>query len=298
MLEETITAPVINHRDKTPETWTEIISPKSDLFDVRLGEVWRYRDLLFLFVKRDFAAQYKQTVLGPLWHIIQPIFTTLIFLMLFNKIAKIPTDNLPPVLFYMSSLTIWNYFAACLTNTSTTFLTNANIFGKVYFPRLVLPLSVVVSNIARFAIQFGLLLALMFYYSLSGLYKINIGVHTLLIPAIVIIMAGLGLGLGIIISSLTTKYRDFNVLITFGVQLLMYATPVAYPLSYLDKSKLKFLIEWNPLSSLVEAFRYSIFGTGTFNASLFTYSIIFTVGVLFIGVITFNKVERSFMDTV
>jgi lipopolysaccharide transport system permease protein len=282
----------------TAENWTEIISPKADLLDVKLKEVWRYKDLLLLFVKRDFAAQYKQTVLGPLWHIIQPIFTTLIFFMLFNRIAKIPTDQLPPILFYMASLTIWNYFAACLTNTSSTFLTNANIFGKVYFPRLILPLSSVVSNMVRFGIQFGLLLILMLYYALSGTYKIDVGLHTLLIPAIVLIMAGLGLGVGIIISSVTTKYRDLNVLITFGVQLLMYATPVAYPLSYLDKSRFKGLIEWNPLSSLVEAFRYAIFGSGTFNTTLFCYSIIFTVVALFIGIIIFNRVERNFMDTV
>ena len=217
--------------------------------------------------------------------------------MLFTRIAKIPTDALPPVLFYMSSLTIWNYFAACLTSTSTTFLTNANIFGKVYFPRLVLPLSVVVSNIARFGIQLGLLLVLMVFYTFNG-YKINFGIHTLLIPVILLIMAGLGLGLGIIISSLTTKYRDFNVLITFGVQLLMYATPVAYPLSYLENSRLGTIIQWNPLTSLVEGFRYAMFGIGTFNVSLFSYSILFTILVLIIGVLTFNKVERNFMDTV
>ncbi len=279
------------------EGWTEVISPTANLLDLRLNDVWRYKDLLILFVKRDFAAQYKQTVLGPLWHIIQPIFTTLIFLMLFTRIAKIPTETLPPVLFYMSSLTIWNYFSACLTNTSLTFLSNANIFGKVYFPRLVLPLSVVLSNMARFGIQMGLLMVLIIFYSFNG-FQFAFGLHNLLIPVILLIMAGLGLGLGIIISSLTTKYRDFGVLVTFGVQLLMYATPVAYPLSYLEKSRLKAIIQWNPLSSLVEGFRYAIFGTGTFDTGLFSYSIIFTVIVLFIGVIIFNKVERGFMDTV
>ena len=279
------------------EDWTEIISPKNNLFDLKLRDVWRYKDLMILFVKRDFAAQYKQTVLGPVWHVIQPIFTTLIFLMLFTRIAKIPTETLPPVLFYMSSLTIWNYFSACFTNTSTTFITNANIFGKVYFPRLVLPLSIIISNLARFAIQLGLLLLLMVYYSFNG-YQANLGLHTLLLPIIVVIMAGMGLGLGIIISSLTTKYRDFNVLVTFGVQLLLYATPVAYPLSYLEHSRLKSIIQWNPLSSLVEGFRFAIFGTGTFNIALFSYSIVFTIVVLFIGVVSFNRVERSFMDTV
>jgi lipopolysaccharide transport system permease protein len=278
--------------------WTEIISPKRGILDLKLKDIWNYRDLLVLFVKRDFAAQYKQTVLGPLWHVVQPIFTTLIFLILFTKIAKIPTEQLPPVLFYMSSLTIWNYFSSCLTSTSTTFLTNANIFGKVYFPRLVLPLSVVVSNIARFGIQFGLMLVLMVYYFATGAYKFQFGFNTLLIPVIVVVMAALGLGLGIIISSLTTKYRDFSVLMTFGVQLLMYITPVAYPLSYLENSRLRLLIEWNPLSSLVEGFRYAVFGIGTFNLDLFTYSIMFTIVVLVFGVIIFNKVERSFMDTV
>jgi lipopolysaccharide transport system permease protein len=278
--------------------WTEVISPRANVLDVKLSEVWRYKDLLYLFVKRDFAAQYRQTILGPLWHIIQPVFTTLIFLMLFHRIAKIPTEQLPPVLFYMSSLTIWNYFAACLTNTSSTFLTNASIFGKVYFPRLILPLSSVVSNIVRFAIQSALLTAIIFYYAISGKYVVNVGAHTLLIPLIVLLIAGLGLGLGIIISSLTTKYRDVTVLLAFGVQLLMYATPVAYPISYLEQSKFRGLILYNPLSSFVEGFRYALFGSGTFNTTLFTYSIFFTFFVLITGVIIFNKVERSFMDTV
>jgi lipopolysaccharide transport system permease protein len=280
------------------EQWTEVISPKVNLLDLRLHDVWRYRDLLFLFVKRDLAAQYKQTVLGPLWHVIQPLFTTAIFFILFHSLAKIPTNDVPPILFYMASLTIWNYFASCLTNTSNTFVANASIFGKVYFPRLVLPLSIVVSNMVRFGIQFALLLILMVFYAIKGEYTFHFGLHTLLLPVITIIMAGLGLGLGIIISSLTTKYRDFAVLIQFGVQLLMYVTPVAYPLSFVMQSKYKIFMLANPLSSLVEGFRYALMGIGTFNQTYFFYSIGFTVIALVIGVIIFNKVERSFMDTV
>jgi lipopolysaccharide transport system permease protein len=281
-----------------PEGWTEVITSRDHLFDLHLKEVWRYRDLLFLFVKRDFAAQYRQTILGPLWHIIQPVFTSFMFLVVFNKIAKIPTDQLPPVLFYMSSITIWNYFSTCLNNTSNTFIANAGIFGKVYFPRLVSPLSAVVSNIIRFAIQFCLLLFLIVYYSVTGIYTFHTGWNNLLIPVIVIIMAAMGLGLGIIISSLTTKYRDLTILISFGVQLLMYATPVAYPLSFIEKSKYTNFIRWNPLSPLVEGFRYAVLGQGTFNLYFFGYSIIFTIIALLFGVLLFNKVERSFMDTV
>lgn len=278
--------------------WTEIIKPKVRLFDLHLKEVWRYRDLLLLFVKRDFEAQYRQTVLGPLWHIIQPVFTSFMFIIVFNKIAKISTDDLPAPLFYMSSIAIWNYFAACLGSTSNTFIANAGIFGKVYFPRLVTPLSSVLSNIIKFGIQFSLLIVLIFYYSLTGVYTVEPGWHILMLPVIVIIMAALGLGLGIIISSLTTKYRDLSILISFGVSLLMYITPVAYPLSFLEQSKYTNFIRWNPLSPLVEGFRYSVLGRGTFDMSFFAYSISFTLFVLICGTLLFNKVERSFMDTV
>jgi lipopolysaccharide transport system permease protein len=285
-------------KENFTENWSEIISPKTHLFDIRLKEVWHYRDLLFLFVKRDFIAQYRQTILGPLWHIIQPVFTTVMFLIVFNKIARISTDHLPAILFYMSSITIWNFFSGCLNNTSTTFTTNAGIFGKVYFPRLVLPISTVISNMIKFGIQFGLLLAFVFYYAITKQYTINIGWHNLLFPFIVFIMGAMGLGLGIIISSLTTKYRDLNVLITFGVQLLMYVTPVVYPLSFLEKSQYKSFIEWNPLSALVEGFRYSLFGEGSFNIFFFGYSIVFALVALLIGTLLFSKVERTFMDTV
>lgn len=280
--------------------WTEVITPRNKFFDLRLKEVWQYRDLIVLFVKRDMAAQYKQTILGPLWYLIQPAFTTFMFFLLFNQIANISTAPLNPVLFYMSSITIWNYFSSCLNNTSNTFISNAGIFGKVYFPRLVLPLSSVLSNMARFGIQLGLLITLTVYYAVTGQLTFSIGWHTLLIPVIVAIMAGMGLGLGIIISSLTTKYRDLSVLISFGVQLLMYITPVAYPLSYLKEHRptLFAYIQWNPLSPMVEDFRYAIFGTGSFETGPFMYSIAFTLVVLFTGILLFNKVERSFMDTV
>ena len=278
--------------------WTEVISPRSKLFDLRLKEVWRYRDLLVLFVKRDLAAQYRQTVLGPLWHIIQPLLTTFMFLVLFNKIAGIKTDDIPPVIFYMSGIAIWTYFSSCLTGTSNTFVTNASIFGKVYFPRLVMPLSIVSSNLIKFAIQLGLLIVIMAWYAFTDAYTISIGLHTLLIPVVLFVMAGLGLGLGIIISSLTTKYRDLTVLVTFGVGLLMYVTPVAYPLSYVEQSSYRTLILLNPLSSLTEAFRYAVLGKGTFDPLLFGYSCLFMIVTLFVGMVIFSKVEKTFMDTV
>lgn len=274
-----------------------IIQPKAHLFDLNLKEVWRYRDLLLLFVKRDFIAQYKQTILGPLWHLIQPIFTTVMFLLVFGKIANIPTDGVQPALFYMSGITIWNYFASCLNSTSGTFVANAGIFGKVYFPRLVIPLSNVLSNMVKFGIQFLLLLAMMIFYSFKG-FPVHFGITWLWIPVLMIMMAGLGLGLGIIISSLTTKYRDLTVLIGFAVQLLMYATPIVYPLSFLkDKSYARW-IQWNPLTPIVESWRYALFGKGSFDVVSLLYSGGIIVVILFLGLLIFSKVERTFMDTV
>jgi len=277
--------------------WDLEIKPQSHLLDINLKEVWKYRDLLWMFVKRDFTAQYKQTILGPLWHFIQPLFTTVVFLVVFTNIAKISTDGVPPVLFYMSGITIWNYFSSCLNATSNTFVANAGIFGKVYFPRLVIPLSTVMSNIVKFGIQFLLLLAAMLWYKITTSTPSTISV-LILIPAIIAIMAGLGLGLGIIISSMTTKYRDLTVLIGFAVQLLMYATPVVYPLSTITSEKLRFWITLNPLTPLVEAFRYAMLGVGSFDAGSFGYSIGFMVVTLFIGLLIFSKVEKTFMDTV
>ncbi len=279
------------------EHWDLIIQPKAHLLDLKLKEVWKYRDLLFLFVKRDFVAQYKQTILGPLWHFIQPIFTTIVFLLVFSRIANIPTDGIPPALFYMSGITMWNYFAACLNGTSNTFVANAGIFGKVYFPRLVLPLSTVMSNLVKFGIQLLLLIVIFIYYAAKGM-PVHLGVSILMIPVLVLMMAGLGLGLGIIISSLTTKYRDFTVLIGFAVQLLMYATPIAYPLSYLQHNKFASWIKWNPLTPIVEAFRYALFQKGSFDTGSLLYSTACIAIILFTGLLAFSRVERTFMDTV
>jgi lipopolysaccharide transport system permease protein len=283
--------------NKTLPTWDLIIEPKAALLDLNIRELWQYRDLLWLFVKRDFTAQYKQTILGPLWHFIQPIFTTIVFLMVFGKIANIPTDGIEPVLFYMSGISIWNYFSACLTSTSNTFVANAGIFGKVYFPRLVMPLSSVMSNMVKFGIQFILLLTVMGWFGIKQQH-FYMGTSLLLIPLLVLMMAGMGLGLGIIISSLTTKYHDFTVLIGFAVQLLMYATPIAYPLSFLKEKSFASWIAWNPLTPIVEAFRYSLFGTGTLDSLGLLYSGAFILVTLLLGMVFFSKVERTFMDTV
>lgn len=277
----------------------EIILPKKTLLDVNVKEIWQYKDLLILFVKRDFVATYKQTVLGPLWFIIQPIFTTLIFTVIFGKLAAIPTDNIPPVLFYMCGITCWNYFSESLIKTSNTFTSNANIFGKVYFPRLIIPLSVILSNIIKFIIQGFIFLLFLFYYYYQGA-NVNTNITIFILPILLLLMAGLGLGFGILISSLTTKYRDFQFLVSFGVQLFMYATPIVYPLS-LAKQKLG-IYSWvayaNPMSSIIEAMKFSFLGQGELSAYHLGYSFIFMIVLLFIGVITFNKVEQTFMDTV
>lgn len=288
----------MNQQTIQEEHWDLEIKPKASLFDLNLKEVWKYRDLMMLFVRRDFVAQYKQTILGPIWHIIQPILTTLMFLVIFRKVAQFPTDGIEPILFYMSGITIWNYFSTCLTATSNTFVGNAHIFGKVYFPRLVLPLSIVMSNIVKLGIQFGILFIGMVWFAIFRDIPIQFGVNWLLIPVLVVIMAGIGLGLGIIISSLTTKYRDFTVLIGFAVQLLMYATPVIYPLSFLKGQRIAAFIEWNPLSPVVEGFRYALFNISSFDFSSLIYSTVFMFVVLAIGAIYFSKIERTFMDTV
>jgi len=288
----------MNHYNDTGENWDLEIKPHTGLFELSLRELWSYRDLILLFVKRDFVSQYKQTILGPLWHLIQPVLTTMMFLLLFNSIASIPTDGIEPILFYLSGITIWNYFSSCLISTSSTFVANAGIFGKVYFPRLVIPLSVVLSNLIRFAIQFGLFLAVLLFFIIKGTVHLQLDWTLLLLPVLVFLMAGMGLGLGIIISSLTTKYRDFTVLIGFAVQLLMYATPVAYPLSFLENKKYAPFIEWNPMSTVVEGFRYCIFQSGSFELADLIYPASFCFISILIGAFIFTKVERSFMDTV
>ncbi|CAN5879432.1 ABC transporter permease [soil metagenome] len=279
------------------EEWLLVIKPKTSWFDLHLQDLWRYRDLLFMFVKRDFISMYKQTILGPLWFLIQPTLTTIMFLVVFNKVAEIPTDGAPPVLFYMSGLVIWNYFSTCLTKTASTFTSNSGIFGKVYFPRLIMPLSNVISSLISFGIQLGLLLAIMLYFYLFTDTTVQLNGYILLLPFLLMLIAGLGLGLGIIISSLTTKYRDLAYLVSFGVQLLMYATPVIYPLSFMS-GKYKAFIMANPITPIIEMFRYSVLGVGEFSVGFVAYSVFFTALVLVIGVLIFNKVEKSFMDVV
>jgi lipopolysaccharide transport system permease protein len=281
---------------KAKENWDEIIKPKNRLFDIHLGELWRYRDLLMLFVRRDFVSVYKQTILGPSWYLLQALFTTLTFTLIFGKVAKLPTDGIPQVLFYMAGIVCWGYFSQCLIKTSNTFVNNASIFGKVYFPRLTVPVSIIISNLVGFGIQLLMFIAFLIYYYFQGM-PIHINSALLLFPLLILLMAGMGLGFGIIISSLTTKYRDLQYLIAFGVQLLMYATPVIYPLSSLG-GKLRTAVLLNPMTSILETFKYSILGAGTFNWSYLSYSCAFTLITLFIGVLLFNKVEKSFMDTV
>ena len=276
--------------------WDIIIQPKTRWFDLHLADLLRYRDLTILFVWRDFVSSYKQTILGPLWHLITPLITTLIFTIIFNRIADIPTDGLPPFLFYMCGLTAWNYFADCLNRTSGTFISNANIFGKVYFPRLIVPVSVVLSNLVKFIIQFALFIGFMLFFGLRG-SSIHPNLFMLLTPYLLVLMAALGLGAGIIVSSLTTRYRDLQVLVGFGVQLLMYATPIVYPLSAVP-DKYRWLVLMNPMTSVIEAFRYAFLGNGAFNILYLSYSTGATLLILFLGILLFNHVEKTFMDTV
>ena len=283
-------------QEEEEEDWTLVIEPQAVLLDLQLKEVWRYRDLLQMFVKRDFVASFKQTILGPIWFFVQPIFTTIIFTFVFSNIAGISTDGIPPSLFYLAGIIGWNYFSSCLLATSTTFTTNANIFGKVYFPRLITPLSIVVSNLLKFGVQFALFLFLLGYFYLQGA-AIAPNAYILLVPFLVILMALMGLGSGMIISSMTTKYRDLQFLLTFGVQLAMYASPVIYPLSTLPE-KYKLIILANPISSIIETFRYAFLGEGTFSWLHLGYSTAFTAIIFFLGLIVFNRVQRSFMDTV
>ena len=287
---------VISERGQ--EHWDLVIEPRSNIFQLHLKELWNYRYLLVMFVKRDIVSVYKQTVLGPVWFFIQPILTTITYVVVFGNIAKISTDGLPQILFYLAGITVWNYFSETLSATSNTFLVNANIFGKVYFPRLILPLSKVISGLIKFSIQFLLFTLTLIYYLLKG-SSVHPDIWGILIftPFILIIMAGLGLGLGLILSAMTTKYRDLNFLISFGIQLGMYATPVIYPLSAIH-SKYKKVVIANPMSSLVEAFRKIYLGAGELRLSGLVYSLCCTIIILIFGIIIFNKVERTFMDTV
>jgi len=282
--------------DTTQEKWDLEIKPQSTLFDLHLKDVWNYRDLLWLLVRRDFVSFYKQTIFGPLWFFIQPIFTTVIFTFIFSNLAKISTEGAPPALFYMAGNVAWNYFSDGLNKTSTVFRDNANIFGKVYFPRLIMPLSIIFSNLVKFGIQFLLFLLLLAYYMFTG-FNIHPNWCILLFPIVIILMAILGLGLGLIITAMTTKYRDLTFLVTFGVQLLMYATPIIYPLSSAPE-KYRTIIAFNPLSGLIETFRYGFLGTGEFYPLALAYSVVASLVIFLLGLIVFNKVERNFVDTI
>ena len=276
--------------------WDLTIEPQTSFFELKLKDVWRYRDLLWMFVKRDFVSFYKQTILGPLWFFIQPLFTTIIYTFVFGGLANLSTDGLPQPLFYMAGITAWNYFADCITKTSTVFKDNANIFGKVYFPRLIMPLSIVASNLVRFGVQIILLFMMMGYYALQNA-SFTITPAILLFPVLVLLMALLGLGLGLIITALTTKYRDLAFLVTFGIQLLMYTTTVIYPLSSAPE-KYKTLISLNPMTGIIEAFRYAFLGQGQISINTLGYSTVFTLVVMVFGVVIFNKTEKTFVDTV
>lgn len=282
------------------EQWLYTISSQHPLIHLNFKEIWRYRDLLLLFVKRDIVTLYKQTILGPLWYIIQPLFTSVIFTLIFNNLGQISTGAVPPFLFNLAGITAWNYFKECLTGTSNTFTANQNIFGKVYFPRVIMPLSITLSNLLKFGIQLGIFIGFYLYYYMSG-SSLSINLHLLLFPLYILMMALLGLGLGMIISSLTTKYRDLNVLVGFGVQLLMYVSAVPYPVS---EAKLKFpewvvpFVEYNPLTQIIEGFRYMLLNTGSFSWFGFGYTLLISIVLFLLGLIIFNKTEKSFIDTV
>ena len=280
------------------QQWTTVIRPKEKLLSVDFKEIWQYRDLLTLFVKRNIITQYKQTVLGPLWYVIQPLMTTVMYMVVFGGIAKISTDGLPQPLFYLAGICFWQYFADCLNKTSNTFVANAGIFGKVYFPRLITPLSDAMSNLVRFSIQFTLFLAVYLYYQLFTDVQIHTNWYALLIPVLVVMLAGLALGFGILFSSMTTKYRDLQLLLSFFVSLWMYATPVIYPLSTITNPKLMLVMQLNPLTGIIEFFKYGMLGVGCHDWWMLGYSFAFMVVLLGLGIVVFNKVQRSFMDTV
>ncbi|MFC1792133.1 ABC transporter permease [Planctomycetota bacterium] len=286
----------MSKRGNDSEKWDLVIGPKRGWLDLKLKDIWLYRDLVFHFVRRDFVAFYKQTILGPLWYIIQPLLTTLVFTVIFGKVAKIPTDGVPPFIFYLSGTVAWGYFSNCLKETSDTFIKNSKIFGKVYFPRLTVPLSVVIINLAKFGIQFLLFLGFLVYFiKIESPIKPNLFI--LFLPVLLLQMATLSLGAGILISSMTTKYRDVKFLVGFGIQLWMYATPVVYSVSAVPE-RFRFVYMLNPLASIIETFRYSFLGTGAVNAVDILISWGVTILLLVSGIILFNRVDKTFMDTV
>ena len=283
------------------ENWLYTISSKQKLIDLNFKEIWRYRDLLLLFVKRDVITLYKQTILGPLWYVIQPLFTSVIFTLIFNNLANIPTgDGMPSFLFNLAGITSWNYFKECLTGTSSTFTKNQNIFGKVYFPRVIMPMSIVISNLLKFGIQLLVFIGFYIFYEFVKDASVVPNINIILLPLVILMMALLGLGFGMIISSMTTKYRDLTFLLQFGVQLLMYGSAVMYPLSYF-KEKLpeySWLVEYNPIAIVVETFRIMTLGVDSFSIDKFIYALIFSILIFLLGLIVFNKTEKSFIDTV
>ncbi|WP_295720300.1 ABC transporter permease [Mucilaginibacter sp.] len=283
----------------TDEKWDIELTPHSSLFDLKLDDIWHYRDLLMLLVRRDFVSFYKQTILGPLWFFIQPLFTTVIYTFVFGNLADISADHLPKPLFYLAGITAWNYFADCLTKTSTVFTANAGLFGKVYFPRLIVPLSIVVSNLIRFGVQMVLFFLMIGFYVFKGA-NVHPNAYLLLFPFLLMLMAMLGLGLGMIISAMTTKYRDLSFLITFGIQLMMYLTTVIYPLSTVKEKypKYQWMVEYNPMTPIIESFRYGFLGQGTFTMLSLGITTAITILILLIGIVIFNRVERTFIDTV
>lgn len=277
------------------EQWSQEIAPNNSLFSLNLKEVWQYRDLILLLVKRDFVTYFKQTILGPIWFFVNPIFTTIIYTFVFGNIAGISTDGAPQAVFYLSGVIMWNYFSTSLTATANVFTSNASIFGKVYFPRLIMPLSIVVSNLMQFGVQFLLFAALVIFYTIAGDIQPNMWI--LMTPVLIVLMAGFALGAGMILSSLTTKYKDVSMLLAFGVQLFMYATPVIYPISAMPE-KLKPYVALNPLTGIFECFKYAYLGVGDFSGGMLLYSTIFIAVLLMIGTLIFNKVQRGFMDTI
>lgn len=279
-----------------PDSTVFEITPKTSLFAFNFKEIWQYRDLLIMFVRRDFVSMYKQTILGPLWFFIQPIISSFVFYIIFNRVANISTDGMPPYLFYLAGLTAWNYFSTCLNSTSNVFVGNAGIFGKVYFPRLITPLSIVISNLIKFAMQFAIFMLFYLYFYLQGAH-IQFTIYAWLFPLLLLLMGGLGLGMGIIVSALTTKYRDLTFLVGFGVQLFMYATPVIYPLSQIPE-KYHVYIMLNPMTGVIETFRLAFLGVGIMNWTALWYSLVVMFVLLIIGIVLFNKTEKNFMDTV
>jgi lipopolysaccharide transport system permease protein len=279
--------------------WSIVINSKHKLLDLNLGSLWQFRDLLFILVKRDFISFYKQTILGPIWFFVQPLFTTVTYIVIFGNIANVGTDGLPQGLFYLSGITMWNYFSDSLLKTSTVFRDNSNIFSKVYFPRLIIPLSIILSNLIKLGVQFILFLVLLFYYYKYQGFEINLDIYRVifLFPMLILLMAFLGLSLGLIISALTTKYRDLSFLVNFGIQLMMYTTTVIYPLS-ITPSRLKKIISFNPMTGIIESFRNIFLGRGEMSFETLGYSIIFTIISLILGLIIFNKVEKNFIDTI